>query len=95
LKEIGYREISTYKAEAEDEEEDEELRNWLSAVRYAGINNSGFVVRFYFKFLYLREPNEILFEMTIDGPGLDTDQELDYIGESRSLPPFPEGKRAY
>jgi len=76
-------------------EDEEELRNWISAVREAGINNSGFVERFYFKSLYFREPNGILFELATDGPGFDTDEELDYLGESLSLPPFLEGKRAY
>lgn len=76
-------------------EDERELREWIDAVNKRGIRNSGFVERFYFKSLYFREPNGILYELATDGPGFDTDEELEYLGESLSLPPFLEQRRAY
>lgn len=76
-------------------EDETELRQWIDTVNQVGFRNSGFVERFYFKSLYFREPNGILFELATDGPGFDTDEELEYLGESLSLPPFLENRRAY
>ena len=53
--------------------------------------SSGPVDRFYFRSLYFREPNGILFEIATDGPGFATDEPLDTLGEKLSLPPFLEG----
>lgn len=74
-------------------ENEEELRAWISKVREAGFSNSGFVDRFYFRSLYFREPNGILFEVATDGPGFDTDEDMEHLGESLALPPFLEPKR--
>ncbi len=41
------------------------------------IASSGKVDRFYFRSLYFREPNGILFEIATDGPGFATDEPLD------------------
>lgn len=76
-------------------EDENELRAWIERVKSAGLNNSGFVERYYFKSLYFREPSGILFEIATDGPGFDTDEELEFLGESLSLPPFLEHKRAH
>lgn len=76
-------------------EDEKELREWIKEVDSNRIRNSGFVERFYFKSLYFREPNGILFELATDGPGFDTDEELEFLGESLSLPPYLESKRAY
>ena len=62
-------------------------------MKNGGFANSGFVDRFYFKSLYFREPNGILFEFATDGPGFDTDEPFDHLGESLSLPPFFEDQR--
>jgi glyoxalase family protein len=70
-----------------------ELREWIEKVRTSRFPNSGFVDRFYFKSLYFREPNRILFELATDGPGFDTDEELEHLGESLALPPFLEPQR--
>ncbi|OMP65780.1 ring-cleaving dioxygenase [Domibacillus epiphyticus] len=75
-------------------EDEEELRKWIARLREVRIGNSGFVDRFYFKSLYFREANGILFEVATDGPGFDTDEELEYLGESLALPPFLEPRRA-
>lgn len=73
--------------------DEEELRQWIKHVTAAGLNHSGFVDRFYFRSLYFREPNGILFELATDGPGFDTDEPLEHLGESLALPPFLEPKR--
>ncbi|GIP38701.1 putative ring-cleaving dioxygenase MhqA [Paenibacillus sp. J31TS4] len=72
---------------------EEELRAWIPRLTEAGLANSGFVDRFYFRSLYFREPNGILFELATDGPGFDTDESLERLGETLALPPFLEGKR--
>ncbi|WP_026689640.1 ring-cleaving dioxygenase [Alteribacter aurantiacus] len=74
-------------------EDDNELHQWVEKINRLQIPNSGFVDRFYFRSLYFREPNGILFELATDGPGFDTDEDLDKLGESLALPPFFESKR--
>jgi len=56
--------------------------------------SSGPVDRYYFRSLYFREPNGILFEIATDGPGFATDEPMDKLGESLALPPFLEPRRA-
>ncbi|ANS73370.1 ring-cleaving dioxygenase [Paenibacillus yonginensis] len=73
---------------------DDELKQWIEAVRKVQFPNSGYVDRFYFHSLYFREPNGILFELATDGPGFDTDEDFEHLGESLALPPFLEPKRA-
>ncbi|MGG3571805.1 ring-cleaving dioxygenase [Bacillus gobiensis] len=72
---------------------EEELHEWIKRIREAKIPNSGFVDRFYFRSLYFREPNGILFELATDGPGFDSDEDIEHLGESLALPPFLEPKR--
>ncbi|WP_020618600.1 ring-cleaving dioxygenase [Paenibacillus daejeonensis] len=74
-------------------EDETELRAWVEKLRTARVPSSGFVDRFYFRSLYFREPNGILFELATDGPGFDTDEELEHLGESLALPPFLEPRR--
>ncbi|WP_433742343.1 ring-cleaving dioxygenase [Falsibacillus pallidus] len=74
-------------------DDEEELRKWIEHIRSSRFPNSGFVDRFYFKSLYFREPNGILFELATDGPGFATDEELEHLGESLALPPFLEPHR--
>lgn len=74
-------------------EDKEELLAWIEILNKAGLPNSGFVERFYFRSLYFREPNGILFELATDGPGFATDEPLETLGESLSLPPFLESQR--
>jgi glyoxalase family protein len=67
---------------------------WADRLRRMRVPNSGPVDRFYFRSLYFREPSGILFEIATDGPGFDADEPLESLGESLSLPPFLEGRRA-
>ena len=71
----------------------EDLLAWIDVLNKAGFQNSGFVERFYFRSVYFREPNGILFELATDGPGFATDEPLETLGESLALPPFLEGQR--
>ena len=70
------------------------LRQWIARVSQAGLRSSGEVERYYFTSLYFREPNGILFEIATDVPGFTADEPLETLGESLSLPPFLENKRA-
>ncbi|MFG6147173.1 ring-cleaving dioxygenase [Halobacillus sp. B23F22_1] len=74
-------------------EDEQELEQWKLIIQKAGFPNSGLVDRFYFKSLYFREPNHILFELATDGPGFATDEDMDHLGESLALPPFLEDRR--
>jgi glyoxalase family protein len=66
---------------------------WANRLKDLRIPNSGPVDRFWFKSLYFREPNGILFEIATDAPGFAADEPMDKLGETLSLPPFLEGKR--
>jgi glyoxalase family protein len=58
-----------------------------------GVRNSGQVDRYYFRSLYFREPNGILFEIATDGPGFGVDENMETLGEKVALPPFLEPQR--
>jgi glyoxalase family protein len=66
---------------------------WVARLAEARIPSSGPVDRFYFRSLYFRDPNGILFEIATDGPGFTADEPLETLGESLSLPPFLEHRR--
>jgi glyoxalase family protein len=72
----------------------EEYEKWNERLNELGVPSSGPVNRFYFRSLYFREPNGILFELATDGPGFDADEPMAQLGEKLSLPPFLEGRRA-
>lgn len=73
---------------------DADYQAWADRLRDMGVPSSGPVDRFYFRSLYFREPNGILFEIATDGPGFATDEPLESLGEKLSLPPFLEKHRA-
>ncbi len=70
-----------------------EYEEWVKRLNAMGVRNSGKVDRFYFRSLYFREPNGILFEIATDGPGFDADEPMEKLGERLALPPFLEGRR--
>jgi glyoxalase family protein len=72
---------------------DADYQAWADRLDVVRLPSSGPVDRFYFRSLYFREPGGILFEIATDGPGFATDEPLETLGESLSLPPFLEGKR--
>lgn len=67
---------------------------WTAELAGKGMPTSGPIDRFYFKSLYFREPGGVLFEIATDGPGFAADEPVDHLGESLSLPPFLEDRRA-
>lgn len=71
----------------------EEYSKWNEHLRSNGFVTSGEVDRYYFKAIYFREPNGILFELSTDEPGFATDEPMDSLGEKLALPPFLEPKR--
>ncbi|SDK18738.1 ring-cleaving dioxygenase [Sediminibacillus albus] len=73
---------------------EDELAHWEEKIKQARFPNSGQVDRYYFRSLYFREPNGILFELATDGPGFTTDEAFDHLGESVALPPFLESRRS-
>ena len=70
-----------------------EYDEWADRLRRMRVPNSGPVDRFWFKSLYFREPNGVLFELATDQPGFATDEPMDKLGTTLSLPPFLESRR--
>jgi glyoxalase family protein len=73
---------------------DQDYEAWAERLNTLGIPNSGEVDRYWFRSLYFREPNGILFEIASDGPGFAVDEDPATLGEAVVLPPFLEGQRA-
>jgi glyoxalase family protein len=71
-----------------------EQREWRERLVSAGAGVSPFIDRYYFKSIYFRISNGILFEIATDGPGFATDEPLESLGERLALPPFLEPRRA-
>ncbi|MBO1512057.1 ring-cleaving dioxygenase [Metabacillus bambusae] len=74
-------------------EDVEELNKWVDVLNANHLSNSGFVERYYFRSLYFREPNGILFELATDGPGFEGDEDFEHLGEKLALPPYFEAQR--
>jgi len=72
---------------------DADYHAWTERLNDLRMPSSGPVDRFWFRSLYFREPSGILFEIATDGPGFATDELIDKLGETLSLPPFLEGRR--
>lgn len=73
--------------------DDEELTYWDEKVRERGFHSTGIIDRYYFKSLYFRESNGILFEIATDGPGFLIDSNIETLGDTLDLPPFLEKRR--
>jgi glyoxalase family protein len=71
-----------------------EYDQWFRRLQELRVPSSGPVDRFYFRSLYFREPNGILFELATDEPGFSADEPKETMGERLSLPPFLEPRRA-
>ena len=72
---------------------EDEYHKWTERLNSQRVPNSGEIDRYYFRSLYFREPNGILFEIATDGPGFAVDEDPDTLGESVALPPFLEPQR--
>ncbi|HYR10757.1 MAG TPA: ring-cleaving dioxygenase [Longimicrobium sp.] len=73
--------------------DEEQYHAWARRLNELGVRNSGEVDRYYFRSLYFREPNGVLFEIATDGPGFAVDENAETLGESVVLPPFLEPRR--
>ena len=70
-----------------------EYHAWFDRLNSMGVRNSGEIDRYYFRSLYFREPNGILFEIATDGPGFSVDEDPATLGDKVALPPFLEPDR--
>jgi len=73
--------------------EDADYDAWAERLNASGVPNSGKVDRYWFRSLYFREPNGILFEIATEGPGFGVDEDLATLGEKVVLAPFLEPRR--
>lgn len=67
---------------------------WQAKLARLGVPSSGQIDRFWFKSLYFRVSDGILFELATDGPGFGVDEPMEALGETLVLPPFLEAQRA-
>jgi glyoxalase family protein len=72
---------------------DSDYDAWADRLNDVGVANSGKVDRYWFRSLYFREPNGILFEIATDGPGFGVDEDEATLGEKVVLAPFLEPRR--
>ncbi len=73
---------------------DEEQQGWLQRLARYSVRNSGVVNRYYFRSVYFRISNGILFELATDDPGFGVDEPLETLGERLALPTNLEPQRA-
>ena len=74
--------------------DDEQYHAWNDRLNRFGLRSSGEVDRYYFRSLYFREPNGVLFEIATDGPGFGVDEDMATLGDKVILPPRFEPRRA-
>lgn len=72
---------------------DNDYDAWADRLNEFRIPNSSKVDRYWFRSLYVREPNGVLFEIATDGPGFGIDEDPSKLGEELVLPPFLEPHR--
>jgi glyoxalase family protein len=71
----------------------EDHEGWQQRVAEAGAHPTPVIDRFYFRSIYFREPSGVLFEIATIGPGFDSDEPKETLGERLSLPPAFEHLR--
>jgi glyoxalase family protein len=71
----------------------EEHEAWRERVLQAGMQPTPVIDRFWFKSVYFREPNGVLFELATLGPGFSIDEDSSELGEKLILPPAFEHLR--
>lgn len=71
----------------------ETQKQWHSHLTQVGLPVSNLIDRFWFRSIYFRVSNGILFEIATDGPGFTVDELPEKLGEKLILPPFLEGRR--
>jgi glyoxalase family protein len=71
-----------------------EQEAWQQSVARAGLHPTPVIDRFWFRSVYFREPNGVLFELATLGPGFAVDEDPAHLGEALILPPAFEHLRA-
>lgn len=71
----------------------EELSQWITRLTEMKVPHSGFIDRFYFRSVYIKDPNGLTIELATDGPGFATDEPFETMGKTLALPPFLEPRR--
>lgn len=71
----------------------EAQKGWRQRIIDGGLHVSQQIDRFWFKSIYFRVSNGILFEIATDGPGFAIDENPEALGEKLVLPPFLENRR--
>ncbi|MBS1718713.1 MAG: VOC family protein [Armatimonadetes bacterium] len=72
---------------------DAEQEAWLEFLQTSGYRVSPVMDRNYFHSIYFREPNNTLFEIATDGPGMAIDEDAAHLGEALRLPAQYESHR--
>lgn len=68
---------------------------WRERALSLNLATSPVMERNYFRSIYFREPNGVLFEVATDGPGMAIDEPLDALGTTLRLPPMYEPDREH
>jgi glyoxalase family protein len=71
----------------------ETQKAWHTHLSQAGLYVSQLIDRFWFRSIYFRVSNGILFEIATDGPGFAIDESPESLGEKLVLPPHLENRR--
>jgi glyoxalase family protein len=71
----------------------DEHEAWQRRIAEAGYRPTPVIDRFWFRSVYFREPNGILFELATLGPGFAVDEDPAHLGEELILPPAFEHLR--
>lgn len=66
---------------------------WVDQLTHMGFSPTPVQERFYFKAIYFREKNGILFEIATDEPGFTADESIEDLGSSLMLPAWYEPHR--
>jgi glyoxalase family protein len=72
---------------------DADQESMREAVGKHGVRPTNQINRHWFRSVYFREPNGVLFELATNGPGYDSDEPLDDLGGRLVLPGQFEGRR--
>lgn len=75
-------------------EDRDELQDLQRKVAMKQLRPTQLIDRHWFKSVYYRIPEGVLFEMASDDPGYTVDEEFEHLGEKLILPPWLEEKRA-
>ena len=74
-------------------DEDEDQLRIMRRLNDAGMENSGIIDRFWFRSLYVRDPDGNLLEIATKKPGYTADEPLEKLGTGLVLPAWLEARR--